>query len=150
MRPAPARTTDERKRDTLAALERELDAWVPSADAGGRVYLVPFSFAWDGEVVILAMPAGSLTARNLGRAGRARLGIGSTRDVVVVEGAVDTVPAGVEPSLEEAYAAGADWDPRAVEGEYVYLRVRPQTILAWREENELRGRRIMERGVWLA
>jgi hypothetical protein len=116
MRPAPARTTDERKRDTLAALEREVDAWVPSADAGGGVWL----------------------------------GIGSTRDVVVVEGAVDTVPAGVEPSLEEAYAAGADWDPRTVEGEYVYLRVRPQTILAWREENELPGRRIMEGGAWLA
>ena len=34
-------------------------------------------------------------------------------------------------------------------GDYVYLRVTPTEIRAWREANELSGRLLMRDGVWL-
>jgi len=34
--------------------------------------------------------------------------------------------------------------------EYVYLRITPHEIQAWREANELEGRRLMRQGRWPA
>lgn len=34
-------------------------------------------------------------------------------------------------------------------GTLVYLRVKPHSVKAWREENELPGRELMRDGVWL-
>jgi hypothetical protein len=34
--------------------------------------------------------------------------------------------------------------------EYVYLRITPHKIQAWREENELDSRDLMRHGSWLA
>jgi hypothetical protein len=38
---------------------------------------------------------------------------------------------------------------RTEPGDYVYLRVTPTEIRAWREANELSGRLLMRDGVWL-
>jgi hypothetical protein len=38
---------------------------------------------------------------------------------------------------------------RAEPGEHVYLRLTPQSVQAWRESNELTGRRLMRDGEWL-
>jgi general stress protein 26 len=35
------------------------------------------------------------------------------------------------------------------DGPYLYVRVEPTTVRAWRGEQELRGRVIMRDGVWL-
>jgi hypothetical protein len=56
---------------------------------------------------------------------------------------------GVEPYVEDAFARGAGFDPRTLDEEYVYLRIRPERIQAWRDENELAGRDLMRGGVWL-
>lgn len=77
----------ERKQDTLDRLEKDTDAWVATADAeSGTPYMVPLSFLWDGETLLVATPASSPTGRNLRATGRVRIGIGPTRDVVLVEG----------------------------------------------------------------
>ena len=45
--PPPARPPQQRKQDTLDRLERDVDAWVATADPGtGTPYLVPLSFLW--------------------------------------------------------------------------------------------------------
>jgi len=148
MRPAP-RTPEERKADTLARLEQDVDLWVASADGAGGAYLVPLSFYWDGAAITIATPRTNRTARNLLRAGWARVGIGETRDVVIVEGAIEERPTGADPAAEDAHAHATGFDPREEPEEYVYLVIAPRTILAWREANELPGRRLMRDGAWL-
>jgi hypothetical protein len=95
---------------------------------------------------VIATPATTKTARNLLRAGWARIGLGHTRDVVIVEGAVEQ---GVEPAVEDAHTRATGFDAREEPEEYVYLRITPRTILAWREANELAGRVLMRDGAWL-
>ena len=150
MRPHPApRPIEQRKSDALARLRDDLDLWVASADEHGEAYLVPLSFHWDGETITVATPHDSRTARNMGRAGTCRIAVGTTRDVVMVDGTVEVVEMGANPDLEEAHALGADFDPRGLTPEYVYLRVTPTRIQAWREANEIPGRDLMRDGEWL-
>jgi hypothetical protein len=151
---APPRSTAQRVADAQAMLEaKHADVWVASASADGAAHLVPLSFAWDGTEVIIALKASSPTARNIVHAARARLGFGTTRDVVIVDAAlVAQVPAedGTNPRVAR-YAAQADWDPRALDerDEYVYLALRPERIQVWRESNELAGRTVMRDGAWV-
>src|SRR5262249_28081152 len=139
----------ERKRDTLEQLRSGVDLWVASASADGRAHLVPLSYFWDGTTLTVATPRESVTARNLIRAGRARVALGTTPDVVVVDGSVETIELGTDPDLEDAHARATGFDPRTLEAEYVYLRITPVRIQAWREENELEGRELMRAGRWL-
>jgi nitroimidazol reductase NimA-like FMN-containing flavoprotein (pyridoxamine 5'-phosphate oxidase superfamily) len=95
MTSAPVRSAEQRKKDTLHRLDHDVDAWVATADgASGTPYLVPLSFLWNGSYLLFATPASSPTGRNLAASGRARVGIGPTRDVVLVEGTVETVQPG--------------------------------------------------------
>jgi nitroimidazol reductase NimA-like FMN-containing flavoprotein (pyridoxamine 5'-phosphate oxidase superfamily) len=147
----PARTPDQRRQDTLNRLERDVDAWVATADAAsGTPYLAPFSFAWDGTTLLIAMPTASPTGRNLLATGSVRLGIGPTRDVVLIEG-IATALAVTEISVAEAdaFAARTGWDPREETIAHSYFRIRPQRLQAWREANELTGRVLMRDGRWL-
>src|SRR5215468_8665821 len=141
----PARTPQQRKADTLRRLERDTDAWVATADPGsGTPYLVPLSFLWDGATVLIATPASSPTGRNLQATGRVRLGIGPTRDVVMIEGTVQALPATeITQEVGDAFAAKTGFDPRRLSVPYLYFRIQPQIIQAWREANELQGRELM-------
>ena len=140
-----ARTTEQRRRDTLARLENDVDLWMATADAG-TPYLVPLSFRWDGSTLLVATPASSPTGRNLASTGKVRLALGVTRDVVLVEGDV----AVVEPADGEAdaFAVKTGFEPRDSPG-YLYFRVAPQRVQAWREVDELDGRDLMRDGVWV-
>ena len=147
--PAPPRSRSQRTADTLDRLRHDVDLWVASASEDGEAYLVPLSYHWDGSTLTIATPSASPTARNLLRAGRARVALGQTRDVVIVEGTVEGVPIGEDPELGDAHARSTGFDPRTLRDEYVYLRITPQEIQAWRESNELDGRALMRRGEWL-
>ena len=145
------RSTDQRIADTLAKLRSEVDLWIPSASAAGEAYLIPLSFVWYNDQITLATTAASRTARNLPRAGKARLALGQVRDVIIVEGPLTFVPASaVAADLADAFAAAAGFDPRHSDAEYVYISLTPRRMQAWREENELAGREIMRAGQWLA
>ncbi|WP_410808932.1 pyridoxamine 5'-phosphate oxidase family protein [Micromonospora sp. 067-2] len=143
------RTLRQRRQDTLARLNHDLDAWVASADRDGNAYLVPLSFLWDGTAFTLATAESSPTGRNLSSSGQVRMSVGSTRDVVLVDGAVETFSREAVPSdLADAFAARL-WDARVGTTHYAYFRVTPRRIQAWREENELAGRDLMREGQWL-
>jgi hypothetical protein len=146
----PPRSPQQRRRDTLDRLEHDVDAWVATADAtGGTPYLVPLSFLWDDGNLLIATPSSSPTGRNLQATGKVRLGIGPTRDLVLIEGTVAKVlPAAEVPDeLGDAFAARTGFDPRQLSG-YRYFRIRPQRLQAWREANELEGRELMVGGQW--
>jgi hypothetical protein len=152
MTPPPARTTAERTKDTLHRLEHDVDAWVATAGPdGGAPHLVPLSFVWDGATLLIATPADSATGRNLAATGRIRLGLGPTRDVVVIDGTVRTVPPEDLPEEDaEVFAGKTGFDPRRLATRYLYFTVLPQRVQAWREENELEGRELMRDGEWLS
>jgi hypothetical protein len=146
------RTGSERKTDVLAKLEaRHADAWVASASPAGKAHLVPLSYAWDGERIILAIQETSATARNITASDRARLALGGTRDVVMIDATLDAVVEleRASPQLADAYAQQADWDPRSAGGGYVFVLLRPERIQAWREADEIAGRTLMRAGDWL-
>ena len=147
--PAP-RDPEVRKSDTLALLATPaIDVWVATASPAGVPHLVPVSLAWVADRVVIAVPEASVTAGNLRIVGRARLGVGPTRDVAMIDVAVErAVPVADDDSLGEAYASQADWDPRRSEG-YVFFVLRPLRLQAWRESNEIAGRTLMRDGTWL-
>ncbi|NUP21252.1 MAG: pyridoxamine 5'-phosphate oxidase family protein [Streptomyces sp.] len=152
MTPPPARPAEQRKQDTLHRLEHDQDAWVATAEVDGGVpYLVPLSFLWNGSTLLLATPTDSPTGRNLRMTARARIGIGPTRDVVMIEGTVDTfvAPAQLPPEEADRFAAKTGFDPRRLTTPYLYFRVRPDRVQAWREAGELNGRELMRDGKWL-
>lgn len=147
----PVRTAVQRKQDTLLRLEHDVDAWIATADtAGGSPYLIPLSFLWDGRTLLISTPTASPTGRNLRETGTVRVGIGPTRDVVLVEGGVETLtPAQLPPGVGDAFAAKTGFDPRKLTTPYSYFRITPRRVQAWREADELSGRELMRDGEWL-
>jgi hypothetical protein len=154
MAAAVPRDRDQRIRDTLAKLtEAVADVWVATAAQSGSVadpYLVPLSLAWIDERVTIAVDSSSRTARNLEAGRTARLALGPTRDVVVIDARLErSVAVADAPDLAEGYVQQADWDPRTAGDSYRFMVLRPERIQAWREANEIPGRTIMRDGRWL-
>lgn len=145
------RTPEQRKEDLLDRLEREIDIWVATADAEGVPCLVPLWFVWHQEAVWLCTRLTNPTGRNLRDGRRARLAFGDTRDVVLVDGDVETFTATEVPgAAAEAFHAKTGWDPRESHASYAFFRVRPRAVQAWYEQHELPGRHIMRDGAWAA
>jgi len=144
------RTPAQRRRDTEQRLATDVDVWVASASPDGTPHLVPLSFDWDGEAVLLATPTHSRTGRNLAASRTVRLALGHTRDVVTIDGTVEVAEMDDLPrDAGDRFAARAGFDPRAEPQPYRWFRVRPRRIQAWREVDELADRELMRDGRWL-
>jgi hypothetical protein len=123
---------------------------VASASAQGAPYLVPLSFDWDGDALLLATPADSPTGRNLAATGVARLALGHTRDVTMIEGDVEVLAIdSLTQEQGDRFAARTGFDPRS-EDTYRWFRISPRRIQAWREVDELPERELMRDGRWSA
>jgi hypothetical protein len=140
------RGPQQRKQDTLARLGNDVDAWIATAE-GDTPYLVPLSFLWNGETLLISTAADSPAGRNLRTTGKIRLGLGLTRDVVRIEGTAETTE--VDHETGDAFAEKTGFDPRELPG-YLYFRVQPRRVQAWREVNELKGRTLMRDGNWVS
>lgn len=146
----PARGREQRKQDTLDRLRQDDDAWVATASADGVPTLVPLSFLWDEDngTLVMATRRTNPTAVNVTPDGPIRVTLGHTRDVVLIEGGANIVEgADLPPATREAFAAKLRWDPRTPV--WVFLRITPHTVRAWREVNELADRDLMLAGTWL-
>ena len=131
---AEPRSRAQRRRDTEHRLTHDIDVWVASASADGAPYLVPLSFDWDGEALLLATPADSPTGRNLAATRTVRLGLGDTRDVSMIEGEVEVLEIDALPREQgDRFAARTGFDPRALTTPYRWFRISPRRIQAWRE-----------------
>ena len=147
---ADPRSRAQRRRDTEHRLTHDVDVWVASASADGAPYLVPLSFDWDGEALLVATPADSPTGRNLAATRTVRLGLGLTRDVSMIDGDVEVLEIDALPRSQcDRFAARSGFDPRAPATPYRWFRISPRRIQAWREADELPDRELMRGGRWL-
>ena len=148
---APPRSPAERRRDTEHRLNHDVDVWVATASVDGGPYLVPLSFDWDGDALLLATPTNSPTGRNLAATRSVRLGLGHTRDVAVIDGQVEIFEIDALPRERgDRFAERTGFDPRLEANRYRWFRILPRRIQAWRESNELAERDLMRDGRWLA
>lgn len=151
------RPRTQRKQDVLTRLAQEEDIWVATASADGEPCLVPLWFLWDVSEDVDRPDAGTFllctkrtnpTARNVTPKGNVRLSLGHTRDVVLIDGTAEVVEGADLPTASaDAFAAKLPWDPRD-RPDWVYLRITPTTVRAWRTENELAARVLMRDGTW--
>ncbi|KQR17637.1 pyridoxamine 5'-phosphate oxidase family protein [Cellulomonas sp. Leaf334] len=143
-----SRTTDQRRQDALYRLGHDVDAWVATTDTDtGAPRLTPLSFLWHDDALLFATPAAGPTGRNLASNPSVQVGVGLTRDVVLVQATVDVLPA-VSDELGDAFALKTGFDPRTLSTAYLYFRLTPRTIQVWREEEELADRWVMRDGEW--
>jgi hypothetical protein len=146
---AAPRSRLQRRRDTEQRLSHDVDLWVATASVEGRPYLVPLSFDWDGEALLVATPSDSPTGRNLVTTGTVRLGLGHTRDVTMIDGKVEVIDLDALPrERAERFAERTGFDPRESTTSYRWFRITPCRMQAWREENELVDRELMRDGQW--
>lgn len=140
------RAAHQRVQDALARLRGDHDLWIATAEAG-RPWLVPLSFHWTGSALLMATLRRSPTYRNLAEGGEARVALGHTRDVVMLDGAVD-LPEVLPDDEADAVATAAGYDPRT-QPETAYIRFVPQRAQAWRTGAEITGRTVMRDGRWV-
>ncbi|MFI5801467.1 pyridoxamine 5'-phosphate oxidase family protein [Streptomyces sp. NPDC051561] len=149
--PAEPRSRARRRSDTEYRLTHDEDLWVATASDDGMPYLVPLSFHWDGEALLLSTLADSPTGRNLAANHGIRLGLGGTRDVYMIDGEVEVLKIDALPQEQgDRFVAHTGFDPRAYDAAYSWFRILPRRIQAWRESNEIAGREVMRDGRWLA
>ena len=139
----------QRRRDTEHRLTHDVDVWVASASADGAPHLVPLSFDWDGEALLVATPTHSPTGRNLAATRTVRLGLGHTRDVSMIDGAVEVLELDALPQQRaDQFVAHTGFDPRTLATPVRWFRIVPRRIQAWREVNEMPDRELMRDGRW--
>src|SRR5438132_8172994 len=132
---AGPRSRAQRRRDNEHQLTLEFDVWVASASADGDPYLVPLSFDWDGEALLMATPTDSPTGRNLTTTRTVRLGLGHTRDVSMIDGEVEVLEIDALPQQGcDRFVARTGFDPRALATPYRWFRISPRRIQAWRDQ----------------
>jgi len=145
------RDTATRKADALEMLEKQGDIWLSSADRYGKPHLIVVSAWWDGRDVVIATTEESRTAANLAPGTEARLAAGTPADVVMLDAEViESVPAGEADQVAAGFAGAVGWDPREVGEGWVFFRLRPSRIQAYRGYDEVKGRDVMRGSTWLA
>ncbi|MFB8271949.1 pyridoxamine 5'-phosphate oxidase family protein [Streptomyces sp. NPDC055955] len=144
------RSVAERKRDTFDRLATERDVWVATAHCDHGPHQVPLWFAWDGKAVWVCTSGTSATVRNVRKDPRVRLSLPDTFDVVLLQGTAQSFTDQEVPTdAAGAFAGKFGWDPRTEDDPFVYLKIEPKVVRAWRGEPELSGRVIMRDGAWL-
>lgn len=140
-----------RKADVLAALERQEDVWLATASLQGHPYVIAVSCWWDGLDVVIATRGESPTGRNLKATGEARVAVGAPADAMVIGArVVKSHPVDEEGKVAGGFAAAVGWDPREVGTGWMFFRLRPNSVQAFRGYDELDGRDVMKDGEWLA
>jgi hypothetical protein len=112
--------------------------------------MVPLSYVWHNGGLVFSTVERSRTIRNLRRAGgSARAGLGTTHDVVMVDGAIEFFAAEDDQEAVEAFVAHVTWDPRNEPQPYIFFRLRAVRIQAWQTAADLPTREVMRDGVWV-
>lgn len=114
-------------------------------------YLVPLSLAWDSTSgdLVFCMEEGTVTARNIAGEPSVRVGIGPTRDVLMIDGTARiTGLVNDDDALAMFFHEKAGWDPRLNGDNLIFIRVTPSRMQAWREVDEAANRTVMINGAW--
>lgn len=140
-----------RKADVLAALEKQKDVWLVTADLAGRPHVIAASAWWDGAELVVATRAGTKTARNMESNPIVRIASGAPSDAIVIAAQmIESRMAKDASDLAGGFAAACGWNPAEEGPEWMLFRLRPTGIQAFRGYEEVRGRDVMVRSEWLA
>lgn len=141
------RSVEQRKKDVLAALERQGHYWLSTAEVGGRPHVIAVSGLWDGSQMIVTTLDASRTARNMAMNPQVVIAGGDPSDAIVIQAAVIEAAA-VEDSPEtaEEWKKTMGWTPDAG---WMFFRLRPTRIQAFRGYDEIGGRDVMIRSRWV-
>ena len=147
MTSTPSRDAATRKKDVLAYLEKQGHYWLSTAEIGGRPHVIAVSGLWnDGEIVVTTLGT-SKTARNLAMNPAAVLAGGDPSDAIVIQAQVmESVAVEDSPRMLSEWSAAMGWEPP---GDWVFYRLRPTRIQAFRGYDEIGGRDVMIRSRWV-
>lgn len=144
------RDTATRKNDVLVALEKQGHYWLSNSDAVGRVRVIGVSGWWDGSQIVMTTLGTSRSARNMAMNPSVVLAHGTPEDAIVIEAEmIDSSMVEDSPELASGFKAAMGWDPREMDG-WMFFRLRPIRIQAFRGYDEIEGRDVMVRSRWLA
>lgn len=147
MTSTPLRDAATRKRDVLASLEKNGHYWLSTAEIGGGPHVIGVSALWDGSGFTITTLGGSKTARNMAMNPLVVLAGGDPSDAIVVQAQViETVPVEDSPRMVGEWKAAMGWEPS---GDWVFYRLRPTRIQAFRGYEEIKGRDVMIRSRWV-
>lgn len=138
-----------RKNDVVAALEKQGSYWLSSSDAVGRVRVIGVSGWWDGSQIVITTLGTSRSARNMAMNPSVVLAHGTPDDAIVIEAEmIDSSMVEDSAELAGGFKAAMGWDPREMDG-WMFFRLRPTRIQAFRGYDEIEGRDVMVRSRWL-
>jgi hypothetical protein len=144
------RSAAQRKSDAIEKLNKDQDVWVATATDRGIAHLVPLSLCWHDDMVVVAVEARSRTARDATASGQARLALGPSRDVVMIDAKASVVAReDAGPAITGSYRERTGWEPGSDGGDWVYVLLKPTRIQVWRDVEEIAGRTVMTDGTWL-
>jgi hypothetical protein len=129
----------QRRTVVLDKLEHgKRDVWFATGDMSGRPHLVPFSLGWDGQHLLVATEARSRTLENIRSSGLARLAMGDTRDVILIDARVTESPINeLDLTVADSFTRRNGWDPRhsSTQNGVAHLHPRPHPDLGLRGRN---------------
>jgi hypothetical protein len=134
----------------MAALEKQGRYFLVSADIAGRPHVIAVSAWWDGHELVVTTNGSSRTARNLAMNPLVKLVGGDPSDAIIIDAQViDSSPVEDSAELAAGFQGAMGWDPREMDG-WMFYRLRPTRIQAFRGYDEIEGRDVMVRSRWLA
>ncbi|WUI03315.1 pyridoxamine 5'-phosphate oxidase family protein [Spirillospora sp. NBC_00431] len=147
--PVP-RSLAERRAEARERLETGFQMWLATGSDGHGAHLIPVAYVWDGSDLFTATFAKSRTVGNVRGRPQARVALGDTANVTMIETIVLLVDVPhIDADIAQRYAK-VSTDPRtSPEGRFVYLRLRPRRIQVWNGFHEFVGRTVMQDGRWL-
>lgn len=141
------RSAEQRKKDVLAALEKQGHYWLSTAEIGGRPHVIGVSGLWDGSQVIVTTLGTSRTARNMEMNPQVVLAGGDPSDAIVIQaGVIGSSAVEDSPQTAAEWNKAMGWTP---ENDWMFFRLRPTRIQAFRGYEEIQGRDVMIRSRWV-
>jgi Pyridoxamine 5'-phosphate oxidase len=149
MTSTPSRDTATRKKDVLAVLEKQGHYWLSTAEIGGRPHIIAVSGLWDGTQIVVTTVGTSKTALNMAMNPLVVLAAGDPSDAIVIQAQmIEAIPVEESPRMVQEWKAAMGWDSTEL-GDWVFYRLRPTRIQAFRGYEEIKGRDVMIRSRWV-
>ncbi|TDE08045.1 pyridoxamine 5'-phosphate oxidase family protein [Jiangella asiatica] len=140
----------ERRTYARRRLESGFQMWLATASDGRGAHMIPVAYVWDGSALYTATFTKSRTVANIKSNTQARVAVGDTTDVVMVDTGASLIDVpDISVDIAERYAK-VSTDPRTrPAGMFVFLRLQPSRIQVWNGVHEFVGRTVMRDGRWL-
>ena len=138
-----------RKKDVLDALEKQGHYWLATAPTGGRPHMIGVSGLWNGHEMIVTTQGTSVTAKNMAMNPLVTLAWGDPADAIVIQAQMlDSIPVEDAADIARDWEKAMGWDAREMDA-WVFFRLRPTRIQAFRGYDEIEGRDVMVRSSWV-